>query len=145
MQWSAEFYKALFDESFRKIEPAWLADESYAPGCRWTNHRGPFREEFRIETLQEGQLLFLFAVWLPEIYRDTEIYSEFEKFHSRLQLSLTQKNGSLRLTAALRAGSERESLMEFIHLARKEFTGILGSVVLKAKDVRNRSPKTHVK
>lgn len=133
MQWSADYYKALFEESFRIIEPSWQAEASNAAGYRWMRNRHPFREEFRIEPQPEGRSVLSFSLLLPELYRDIGLGGEFQKFKTRLQLSMAPAYGLPRLTAALQAGSERESLIEFIHQARHELTTILSCAVRRAQ------------
>jgi len=145
MHLTADFYRALFDESFRKIEPSWQTDESWIQGYRWINKGDPFLEEFRIEPHEEGQAVFVFAVHLPDLFRDTEIYSEFEQLKSHLKLSILATGGSLRLLAALPTGSERESLIDFIRQARCDITCLLGRVVRRANKEFYRSPVASVK
>lgn len=145
MHLSADFYRALFDESFRKIEPSWQTDVNWPNGYRWINKGDPFREEFRIDTNEEGQLVLLFAVYLPDQFRDTEIYSEFAQVKSQLNLSIMVTGGSLRLASALRTGSERASLIEFIQQTRSEITCLLGRVVRRANKEFYRSPVASLK
>lgn len=139
VQLTAEYYKALFDDSFRSIEREWRADEPCRFGFRWVRNREPFAEEFRVVELEEGRPALLFSVFVPTVSLSAGIAREAGRRRPRFELSMAAEGGELRLTAALQTDGGRESILEFVYQARQEFADLIAAAA-SASDTGGKRP-----
>ncbi|CAN7616502.1 hypothetical protein LJR153_004624 [Paenibacillus sp. LjRoot153] len=130
-----DYYREQFLELKSQFEPNWEEDPFYQFGFRWnafTTNR--YKEFFQLTQIQGEPLYLMYAIELPEKYKNTNISEVVKSASSSYELTMYYFSEKILLTSCVSIDNLQQTSLGFLNQARGEIIDLVFSAI-QLKDI----------
>ncbi|NQX58675.1 hypothetical protein [Paenibacillus qinlingensis] len=124
------YYREQFLELKSQFEPNWEEEPFYQFGYRWNAFTANmYKEFFQMTQMQNEPLCLMYAIELPEIYKNTNISEVVKRVSSSYELSMYVFSEKILLTSCISIENLQQTSLGFLNQARGEIIDLVFSAI----------------
>lgn len=124
------YYREQFIELIALFEPTWEEDPFYKYGFRWNAMTTKmFKESFQMSQGEGEPLYLMYALELPEKYKNTNISEVVKKESSSYELSMYYYSEKILLISCVSIENLQQTSLGFLNQARGEIIDLVFSAI----------------
>jgi hypothetical protein len=124
------YYREQFLELISQFEPKWEEEADFSFGYRWNSYSMNLYKEFFQMTQIQGEALYLmYAIELPEKYKNTNISDVVKDVPSSYELSMYYFSEKILLTSCVSIDNLQQTSLGFLNQARGEMIDLVFSAI----------------
>ncbi|TVY10049.1 hypothetical protein [Paenibacillus cremeus] len=129
-----QFYREQFAQSIDEFEPDWQEDLNYSLGFRWDRQMNQYHEVFRITNYLDRNPNLIYALVLPERFKERNIADLIREFQSKYEIALTYFKHGIILSVCTNTEKMTETVIGFLFRARSELVDLIEFSVIRTEN-----------
>ena len=127
------YYREQFLELISQFEPNWEEEPFYKFGFRWNSFTTTMHKEFfQMTQIQSEPLYLMYAIELPEKYKNTNISEVVKNVSSSYELSMYFFSDKILLTSCVSIDNLQQTSLGFLNQARGEIIDLVFSAIVNS-------------
>ncbi|MDR6549204.1 hypothetical protein [Paenibacillus qinlingensis] len=125
-----QYYREQFLELVSQFEPNWEEEPFFKFGYRWNAMTSNlYKEFFQISQMKGEHMYLMYAIELPEIYKNTNIVEVVKNVSSSYELSMYMFSNKILLSSCVSIENLQQTTLGFLNQARGEIIDLVFSAI----------------